>query len=1859
MWTRNLDTGKWSLQIDQLPKDYYDGLKQDMESVKLYSKCLSGAVYISIDNFDNIYNTLSVDKIGYYIDNFFANKNIPFRGPQLSLNSSNYEEFYQRYLKENAFTIKNLFTPTKLIDTEVSNFSTVDVSTTEEINDLFGFKQILVIDGIRLIEGHRVLVNNQMTRVTLPFNINVKNYFTITKPVSEYYLVDTNVTDNTYEYFNEENGIYTYTNNRLVRENDLVGYEKSYKLKVIVKYGNTNNDKEFHLKRLNNNYYPVDGENISFEEKQNWILRHRLDYNNVLELNHYDILRSSSTEVYSRVENFTYSIPERLLAVGEFGVIINNQDKLDPNLNTNNSTIIDTKYKLNLRGISETNDYYWICGDEGTLLKVYKPDLSVTRVELNIFSQLNSITFFDNLNGFVVGKFNTIFFTTDGGNSWVKLNYPEYESFSFNKVAFSNLNKVYICGTTGLFIELTRDGNSWISYKRQIFKTKDDEDFVLVDDIYDILPLNWVDVKEFIYTFDDESKDFARSLEFSIGISKDQYQTLEVNISSKYSNSDNFKLSKFYIDLTLDGSQNGLIYSDLSNSSSSYISDEYSLYQDGTTNKTVQLIDLPIDSNGNVIEDNFSLDVNVYYDYDGENDVVLTNKIITSFTINFSATKSEIVLLPSDNQIIVHDSENKLYDFGNDFIYIEFDKNLNDIRTISKPKFIDDDKVYIGSDKIYYFNLGKIKNYPVIGENHVLANLFDGPDLYVNRLVASDKLYLAGNDSLLNFIDFVSVGVDNITTLWDPFFIDKYKPRFLFLDYDIASKVNFFTDLGQYRLPQSVTIETKSLTASNSYLDVQSLSGQTSWIDYYKDGEKTFEYYTFIGEDNKVEFSTKFDFSEQSNDFSFNKNQISNNLSDILKFAPSLAGLTSSEFFEGEVPIISTTSDLSTQPLTLSDKDVLIYKNIIIFKRPFGDNIKVGDTLRLESDIVDCNLIVNKIRHYYKLSGQPFEKIDILPTSLNLGSVFEKYVYCFNTFNQNIVNNLMSNSSTFTVKNLNYYDTVDDLIEKFEKHPVSIAYKLSPSTSNITATPRFNNKTAYYNLAVNFKTIDSDNISNYSEAFLTFGFSPNYNLLDVLNKIDGSIFDQNKKFSILPEYYGFGGTTGSEFTSSNIKVVSDRFSNKLVFGEDLKFQWESLLIWTFVDLNCVNNLDEFFLNEKILIIDKYYDVEENGYVLEFHKKITYPNLEVGIKKIDIISRNTLSQISGDLQILNNIQRSSSEKTINSTYSFTQYENEVKFKFPTDSYLKVFVSDFDIQQKVTAIVYTDYEYQLAMNIINVERELEYNFDGILRSYGGLNDNKVIYSLTSSPQEEFTVGDMIKVELTGGTGSSREVNPQYQGVQTIIDIQGPFITTAVNYGVVPSGQDTGKITFIKRDKFLNYLPIDLYGVGGDKKPKRGIEITPEMVKLDKTIFSLENVNQNKYKIQFVDGLFLQEIEEKFSWFLQAETSNAIVGKNENGIVWYSGVWRCGRWFSGTWISGEWLSGDWYGGDWYSSAVKSNILSVEVSANNFDNRLSKWRGGRWFDGDWYGGSWYDGRRYGGSWYGGIWYNGVWNDGDWYGGNFQGGIWVYGNWDGGLFNCDSRLSYWLDGIFKSGDFENGIWYNGQFGNQENKLARFGTRSINTRVSIWHGGKWISGEFHSVLNIDPVTLLPTISDVHTLSIWRTGLWLGGSFFGGIAYNIDFRGGIWEGGILEEIQVIGVDAIYPELTSTNIIYVNGIFKFNPGDKIYIIDDYKGGVFSPIGNNDNPREYRINKIDEDETNSRTALYLNFNLSRLDPPVDEPTGSQDWNDIETNLRVVSHFVESYWKSGVWTNGYFENGTFESGIWYNGIFEGNWGI
>jgi hypothetical protein len=287
-------------------------------------------------------------------------------------------------------------------------------------------------------------------------------------------------------------------------------------------------------------------------------------------------------------------------------------------------------------------------------------------------------------------------------------------------------------------------------------------------------------------------------------------------------------------------------------------------------------------------------------------------------------------------------------------------------------------------------------------------------------------------------------------------------------------------------------------------------------------------------------------------------------------------------------------------------------------------------------------------------------------------------------------------------------------------------------------------------------------------------------------------------------------------------------------------------------------------------------------------------------------------------------------------------------------------------------------------------------------------------------------------------------------------------------------------------LNFVPVDIYDLNVDKSVSIAIMIQPENYELDGGIFNLINVDLNAFRFRLVDGLTLLEVSRNYHWLLEAEISNAIIGKNQNGIIWYSGTWHCGRWFGQIWYSGTWVSGDWYSGDWYAFRTIFNAATgVQVDTSYVYNIISKWYNGRWFGGNWNGGYWYNGRRYAGNWKLGFWLGGIWNDGIFVFGSFQGGVWVNGVWKSGLFNCNMEQSYWLDGKFESGDFENGVWYNGQFGNDQSILSRFGTKATNTRGAIWHGGKWIDGEFHSNLNIDSDTGLPIVSEIHKFSIFR------------------------------------------------------------------------------------------------------------------------------------------------------------------------------
>jgi len=1695
MWTLDTDNNKWINTKDSITKVNFDYLKQSLDSVRFYSKCLSGATYYPVNNLDNIYDVLGHGvKRNWYVSGTYSITSFPSEYPT-PISSTTSNEYYNKFVPEYGLTLKNLFTPKRLIDDSISNFIYVDVCTTQDVPDIGQSVVGLTIDGIRLKDGHRVLVKDQKTLVDLLNTVDPDSYF---YPTNYYESIDQPVgsLDTSYYYYNEQNGIYIYKNNKLIRETDLDIYEDCIRYSICVKLGTQNIGKQFHLSRMRDGYYPsvLENQPIEFLEKHNWIIRNRVDYNNILDLNYYDVIKHGPQTYYDIVKAATYSIPERLIGIGEFGGIINYQNGI--------SHIIDNKYKVNLRGISEVDGYYWICGDEGTILKVSKVDFSVTKINLGVLGSIRSISFFNNLRGVVVGDFNTIYYTDNGGYKWNQISVSQFDPYSYNKVIYYGIDKFFIGGDSGVFLEFIFILGEWIVNKKRVAKyLNEDDEYLLVEDINDIVP----------------------------------FTTTSWGLSYSYS------------------------------------------------------------------------------------------------TQSISSTKESLMISTNNGNLIVYNLNGFV---DSDFLYLEFTQSYGDLNSISVKK--NTSEFYFAAQDIYSFD---INNFQFISSS--VSNVIYGTtgatlsySLYVNEIsdYNGDEILVAGNNSILDFATY-SYPIDSIL---DPTFNNRLKSKMLFLDYDIAGKLNFFDDQQNYRMPNSLIFNGSSFS-STSYINFDVLQGETNWITYWTDREKTFQAYSSMSDANIVLTSTTFSYSTYSVFGTYTASDISISFSDIYNLAPRIEDEGHSRFISGTAISSPSTSF-----------DVYLYNYLMIVRTSTASRSDVGDVIYMTSDVVDGEFTVNRV-----FTSGPYS-----------------YHYMFTDFNQNILNNLKASTYSVSFTNLNKYNSPSDFSTKFNLHPISNAYNSTYDNGVVEIDTVFNRVSAYYNLGAEVDLSGSTYSMTYTDTFLKFGYKPNYNILSYLENINSN-FNAAKELLAMPNYYYIPGPYYpgySGLTSANIYIDTNLGfggspsyppSNKLVFGEGLQFEWESLFLHTFVDvtLNVLSSsmsYDTRLLITKKYAVDNYNNSGQLAYVIEFHKNINYTQFDQ-IEYVSIVSRRYLSQISDDLQELNNIQRSrTSIKEIQpGGYTYSNYESELNFKFPTDSYAKVLLSDNDILSSLSAILYVDYKNELAMNITKLASEIRVP----ILSTSNYGPNNYLY-ISCSEKHGLVEGDGVMLEFNGGTGSSQTFNPQYFGFHTVgilpNDDYNFFVYTTFGLPSIVIG-DPGFVSYTRKDPFLNYQPVDLIDLGVDKKTKISVDLRPDNTDLDGSTYKLIDVDTKKYKFKLFDGLTLDIINELYPWLLEAEISDALIGMDSNrNLIWYTGIWYCGRWFGSsnnkiaTWVSGIWVSGDWYGGIWKSNTIDNKLISVSIQ-NITNTKNSIWFDGRWFDGIWEDGTWYNGRWYGGTWTDGDWYNGIWNDGIWNDGRFIGGIWVLGTWNNGIFNTDNKPAYWIDGKWNGGDFENGIWYNGIWDQKNNKSSRFGVKSYNSRTSTWHAGKWISGDFHSRLNLNDDGL-PDVSELHKLSIWKTGLWSNGNWYGGIAYNIDFRSGNWYGGILEDIQVTGVDIVNLNGGTYSTLQLNGIFKFNIGDDFTIIDNNVGSSFSVYGSNDNPIIYKVlNQVEDDKF---TTIFVNKDLS----PLVSITGTQ--SEANLNIKAVSRFEGANWESGIWTNGIFKDGSWNGGLWYAGIFDGTWG-
>ena len=1934
MWIFNTDYNKWVTTNDLLSKSNFDYLKQELNVTRFYSKCLSGSSYIPVNNLDNIYDILGeYEPRNWYMSlagSQYSNAVIPPLHAT-PINQVSEFDYYQKYVSEYGLTLKNLFTPDRLIKDSIKNYIYVDVATIAQITNINEVFTNLTIDDVKLINGHRLLVKDQMSTTTLPFDTDPNTYFK-----GPYYVVQDYGTTIEYKFYNSENGIYLFNNNRLTKTNDLSVYADCIRYSVSVKLGTTNTQKQFHLSRLLNGYYPTTSLNepIEFKEKHNWLLRNRVDYNNLFEINYYDISKFSSESF--NLNGITYSIPERTIAIGEFGVILNTQ--------YGTSTIVPNKYKVNLRSISKTNNYYWICGDEGIILRVSKSDLSVKKIDSGFETNLKSVSFYNELKGVIVGELNSILITKDGGNNWDKIIVDDFSTYYYNKVIFYKSNIIYIVGNAGVFLELHEDITGWDVYKRRVSRFIDDyEEYLLVDNINDIYPYkenNWglsfsyftqsscLPNKELLLLTTDNNKVIVYDVNDSIPHFDFIYLSLSQN-HGRITNITNVNgTSKFHFswDNTTD---HGISTFDLSTYQYIGVNNQYS--------NTV------VGSQVSKLES--SLYVNKIYNYNNELLVCGNNSLLQSSTYSVIAgTVSQLTFhllddkfesrLKSKMLFLDYDIASKLNFFTDtgdyrlpntvnillgtqsDYTVIsstvsQIKTNTNTLNTISVTQVLPqplDIVVSLNLTSTQLPNLvvnlkapnGKIINLKRdntgLGTDLVNTkfttntsyNKFNSTtdSIYDNNTYQMDKVLNKGANGYLSNTTLLSDLIGTLIGNWSlsmyietPFILNPEPIDTIGFGFQpisfISKPVPLITGtLSSWDLTFVYTNSTNiNLTETLSNLWFEPLvhgatapsfmtQSETNWLTYWKDTSKTFEYYADttipLDESTKVEISTTFSYSPVSSSYQLTNNSVDNTDLQVSRLAPSILNNEQSKF-DGQI------TTLIVPPTSL--KSLYVYDYIMILKVDPTYKINIGDVIRLESDVVDGNFVVNRIETLYTfIAGGP---------TTRFAPRYYKYIYMFTNFNENITTNLTQTTNPIVITNLNKYHTVNELEHNFNIHPISNGYELVYNNvvgqiPSIDISAKFNNLTAYYNLATNVFANDSLTYvmatMSYTDGFLKFGYTPTYNLLDYLEQIDDKTvsnpkFYADKEYLAMPDYRGIP-SVGDNITPAN--VINKTFiqynglsfssssqalkSNKIYFGSDLRIEWESIFINTFVDITLYSDSGTYD-TERLLVMKKYIDKEFSNslkytvYVIEFHKSINYKLNEPQTNaSIDIKSRRKLIQISQDLQELNNIQRARLRKeSIKYGSEFYTYEREMNFKISTDSYAKILLSDVDTVKELSALIYVDHKNELAMNMTRLAKEYSLEIQNT-SSYLPTGASQPQLYIRCKNDHDLKTGDAVVLDFNGGTFSSQVLNQQYFGYHnvTVIDNRSFYIDVPFGTAVV---YDSGFVKYVKRDPFLNYQPIDITDVGIDKRGKNAIELSIDNLKLSGDIYSLINVDFNKFRFRLIDGLTIDTLSLRYPWILEAEIRNAIIGTDGSNIIWYKGIWECGRWFGGTWISGIWKSGDWYGGTWNAKKITDHLISVEIGNNTSDKSLSTWFTGRWYDGTWNDGTWVDGRWYGGTWNNGDWYKGIWNNGTWNNGEFSGGIWVTGTWNNGVLNCNNEASFWIDGKWNGGDFENGMWYKGIF-EEKNNISRFGTKAYNSRTANWHSGEWLSGSFYSKMIVDNNNT-PEVSESHKYSIWHTGNWYSGDLYGGIVYDVNFKAGTWHGGILEDIQIINV--INDTVNGNSYIKLNGVFRFKIGDEISILSNNPSTLSTngvPYISYFTSDRYKVIHADVDMNNKTTNVYINL---------DSPYYHISPIDVETNMRVVSRFKNSTWESGIWTNGIFETGLWKGGIWYNGIF------
>lgn len=901
-----------------------------------------------------------------------------------------------------------------------------------------------------------------------------------------------------------------------------------------------------------------------------------------------------------------------------------------------------------------------------------------------------------------------------------------------------------------------------------------------------------------------------------------------------------------------------------------------------------------------------------------------------------------------------------------------------------------------------------------------------------------------------------------------PFTVDDNIFRLMYLDYDVARKLQYKTNLGpaNYKLDGDLVFRSyiPSISDANILTFTMDHSSENYLMSYFKyrgidptdvnDPINTIMFYRYnhnnytntLTDINNLTIDSFTDNGNYASDVVFKLEIPTNPIANLNN--PSLTNATS--FIKFNVKLYDEATDTDAR----YELDEILYTNNLSVTHDTVTNITTYLMSIKESFDKE---IINKIQEYIDSANDP--------TSPHGKVVLDvEYLNCF--YADEVFN------STYSVNEIK----LDNLIANLNKTIFGKIYEFKQKTiiDDVTNTLQYTTldllklRTNIYNYHSVYQELNT-NISNNCKIIENFYpvYHPGYNITEYLSDYiynDSSLVNNvldSKEILTVP-HNSNNADTDYFFVIKNNSENGIPEGTIIEYGDDYRVLFlENLKSNTFVKIDGVDNFiyhNEFnyetkvgkiVLKEPILstdhiilpapvVFDTNYTLAEISDLLtksfDTTNNIANENIVISIYEAygvyNIMKPDTFTVAN---EFINDRHKYSDLSGVvykeDNELVYTFLKRDKKFKFQDGE--KLFVTYISESNNSVTISGNN----LIVNAGDIDGLL-FNVDDTILLIGQTNLNENGYFKITHVD---TIAGEIKLErlqLNLLSYYQQNTSSYYPSNTNLykLDYELPYVPNVSNI--------KAHITIYRRksDPRLNitFTRYAKLGVDNEYQPFKSINHNKDSIEIIENVVGVGSGINQYSPIRFVDGLSYDSIinningHGQYAWILNENviTENAVVGVNTAGkLVWYTGTWVDGVWCDGIWIQGTWENGIWVNGEMYSYGIIDHISHVIIDYGTNQQVLTLWKRGTWVNG--------------------IHYNGIVLDINWENGILKNGIIYDGVWHNGLME-DGIIKYivWYNGTMDGGEFQTGRWYNGImnggiFGNGSNSNLTFNEFAI------------------------------------------------------------------------------------------------------------------------------------------------------------------------------------------------------------------------